>query len=72
MVWECDVCNEKQDEIAVCHHCGRLLCRRHQQVIIEFALSRVDGPIERKACHCKSCRKRYHFRPWMIRGENKE
>jgi len=70
--WECGECGlveghrmEGTDEVvqidAVCHHCGKPLCREDQHFITDDAFSRkspVDLP---QACHCSACRRRHGY-----------
>jgi hypothetical protein len=64
--WTCGVCNavegrriEATDEDvqvdAICHHCGKLLCRTHQYARIDEVFSQGGraGPAE--AVHCIDC-----------------
>ncbi|WP_290054904.1 hypothetical protein [Amycolatopsis solani] len=51
---------------AVCHHCGKRLCRQHQLAVVDdaFAATDSDGliPTDRIAIHCESCRRAHHAR----------
>ncbi len=68
MAWECAECSVREkddtDIDAVCHHCGKLLCRRDRVLINDDALSRHDGLIARAAFHCQDCKKKHH--PWAV------
>ncbi|WP_410674059.1 hypothetical protein [Amycolatopsis sp. cmx-4-68] len=76
MAWECSDCNAREEEDgkvvvdAVCHHCGKPLCRDHQQPLIDdaFATSESDGliPWDRIAIHCESCRRIHHLRATVM------
>lgn len=63
MAWECAECNSKETAKlkvdAVCHHCGKPLCRKDQVKIADYAFSR-GGEIATMAVHCKSCRRKHH------------
>lgn len=64
MAWECAECNEPEHGSfvvdAVCHHCGKPLCQKDQIIIYDDAFSAEDGPIDRKASHCRECQRHYH------------
>jgi hypothetical protein len=64
VAWECAECNVKEDLgtpiDAVCHHCGKLLCRKHRVEIADHAFSAAPGPMGRTAVHCRACKRRYH------------
>lgn len=78
MVWECSDCDAREDSEgkvvvdAVCHHCGKTLCRSHQQFVIDdaFAATGSGGliPLDRIAVHCESCRRALHPRATPIDG----
>jgi hypothetical protein len=60
MAWECDC---RQNEMfAVCHHCGKPLCRTHGAVITDDDFSPGDPPSVRSAVHCQGCWDKYHPR----------
>lgn len=65
MTWECDECHAAESGgtriNAVCHHCGKTLCREDQVVIMDhvFATGHGDGGTE--AVHCRDCKSRYHL-----------
>jgi hypothetical protein len=60
MAWECAECNSKESGgkkiDAVCHHCGKPLCREDQVEILDNAFSGAAPT----AIHCDSCRRKYH------------
>ncbi|ALG08421.1 hypothetical protein [Kibdelosporangium phytohabitans] len=71
MSWKCGECNarENKDEDvvvdAVCHHCGKPLCRKDQRTVAvdeAFADTEFDTGGSREAVHCDTCRKTYHPR----------
>ncbi len=76
MAWECSDCNAREDGDgkvvvdAVCHHCGKPLCRPHQLAVIDdaFATTDSDGliPEDRIAIHCDSCRRTHHLRATLL------
>jgi hypothetical protein len=64
--WTCGVCNavegwrmegtnEQARVDAVCHHCGKLLCRTHQQARIDEVFSQVGRAGQTEAMHCIDC-----------------
>jgi hypothetical protein len=64
MAWECSYCGEKEkgrNRMAACHHCGRLVCRRHRAAIPDGAFSDGSGSsAARIAVHCAECRSTFH------------
>ena len=67
MIWECaDDCTEKEQQgsqMSACHHCGKLVCRKHRQMIEDDGVRDVPGqPRSRKAVHCADCKKAFHPR----------
>jgi hypothetical protein len=61
--WECAECNVREDKnsrIALCHHCGKPLCRGDRVEIIDIAFAGAPGRIGQVAVHCKQCRRTYH------------
>lgn len=61
MSWECVECNAPDSKVdAVCHHCGKPLCRDDRVVIIDDAFASISGQRRQVAAHCRSCRRRYH------------
>lgn len=79
MGWECSDCNIREDEKegvfvdAVCHHCGKPLCRAHQVTVgtdEAFAPGGSDDPVpaDRSAVHCESCRRTQHARATLLEG----
>ena len=63
MGWECGECNAKETSAnridAVCHHCGKPLCREHRIDIADNAFSRTAMAVPR-AAHCYPCRRKWH------------
>lgn len=66
MAWECADCGEKEqpgNKIPVCHHCGKPVCKRHREVIVDDAFSDGSGPeTSRVAVHCLEHKKEFHPR----------
>jgi hypothetical protein len=64
MAWECGECNAREDRHtridAVCHHCGKPLCREDQVRIIDFVFADEPGLLGREAVHCRPCIRRHH------------
>jgi hypothetical protein len=61
MAWECAECNTPDRKIdAVCHHCGKPLCRADRIVIIDDAFASTRAQRGPAAVHCRACRRRYH------------
>jgi len=62
MAWECAECNAREDSQiridAVCHHCGKPLCRGDRVELADSAFSSSHG--DQVAVHCRPCRHRYH------------
>ncbi|MGW3996089.1 hypothetical protein [Amycolatopsis sp. NPDC004772] len=83
MAWKCSDCDAEEDSAgkvvvdAVCHHCGKPLCRLHQQAVLDDAFA-VDTsaamdsigliPVDRIAVHCESCRRDHHPRAALMNG----
>lgn len=68
MPWECGECGsqegKKDGEImidALCHHCGKPLCKKHRISIEDDAFSNTST-LSRQAFHCADCKKAYHPR----------
>ena len=67
MAWECAECGEieKPPKVlidAVCHHCGKPLCRKcrdRNNTITDPAFAQT-GNRSRTAYHCVACRRQYH------------
>lgn len=61
MAWSCGECGASEGRDgetvidAVCHHCGKLLCRQHQRWIEDLAFAAPRGGAAVQACHCSSC-----------------
>jgi len=69
MAWECSDCNAREDDEvavdAVCHHCGKPLCREHQVVVLlddAFAPVGLKDPVLQNLfpVHCDSCGRAHH------------
>ena len=64
MNWECAECHARetrQNRIdAVCHHCGRLLCRQDRKLIADVAFDPAGAEGNETAVHCRSCLRRHH------------
>lgn len=64
MGWRCAECGKAEEGKkfaidAVCHHCGKPLCRTHQNRIGDDAFHGHEGQSSR-AVHCPQCRRRHH------------
>jgi hypothetical protein len=59
MSWECAECNAREDRQtridAVCHHCGKPLCRWDRVLVADLAFA--GGQV---AVHCGPCKRRHH------------
>jgi hypothetical protein len=77
MTWKCVDCNtvENQDPAfgparaeehvvvdAVCHHCGRPICRKNRFLIADEAFAATPGTPPAMSFHCKECYRRHHDR----------
>lgn len=65
MQWRCNECGRAEYKRkvvvdAVCHHCGKTLCRSHQIEITDDAFDKDSGMGSYRAVHCHDCRRRYH------------
>ncbi len=64
MSWECAVCNTREDQHnridAVCHHCGKPLCRGDRMEIADYMFTNAPGRIGQAAWHCKQCKDEHH------------
>lgn len=65
MSWKCAVCGEldgRKNAVvnAVCHHCGKPLCAKHQVVLRDpaFGHDQENPPVW--AVHCKECGRKHH------------
>jgi hypothetical protein len=45
---------------AVCHHCGKPLCRDDRVLIPDLVFATHPGGAGAEAVHCRSCRRRHH------------
>jgi len=65
MTWECAECHATGDDRrlpnAVCHHCGKLLCRADQRVIADVAFDPAGGEADQTAIHCRACWRQHHL-----------
>lgn len=59
MAWECAECL-REAMAAVCHHCGKPLCKEHAVIVADDALSDHKGPLNDHAVHCEDCQKQHH------------
>lgn len=81
MTWKCVDCNvpENRDPQlgparseehvvvdAVCHHCGRPLCRKNRVLILDEVFSDGLGLPTATSFHCKECYRTYHDRVQAI------
>lgn len=76
MSWKCAVCGavdgrDKAVVNAVCHHCGKPLCDKHQIVVRDSAFGHEDDDPPVWAIHCKDCGHRYHKVAPRTRRERK-
>jgi hypothetical protein len=64
MTWECAECHAVEDRNtrvdAVCHHCGKALCRFDQRIFPDHAFAAGSGSIGAQAVHCRDCSREYH------------
>lgn len=65
MSWKCVVCGELDGRKgvvvnAVCHHCGKPLCIKHQVVLQDPAFGHDRENPRATAVHCKECWRKYH------------
>jgi hypothetical protein len=71
MSWECGYCGSVEgiDGVmieAVCHHCGKPLCRLHRLEFLDEVFGQEPGPLGSHAYHCSDCKKAYHARAAII------
>jgi hypothetical protein len=63
VAWECAECNVKESADwkidAICHHCGKPLCRDDRVEIADNAFSSA-GSAGPTAVHCRACKRRNH------------
>ena len=75
MPWECGECNAKENKKtrvdAVCHHCGKPLCRDDRVLIADFVFASESGAIGREAVHCRPCRRQHHPTDVSLRRERR-
>ena len=77
MTWMCVDCNtletrepstgpaRTEDEVvvdAVCHHCGRPVCRTNRFLITDDTFAAEPGTPPAASFHCKECYRRHHDR----------
>lgn len=64
MTWECAECHTPESKgkpiDAVCHHCGRPLCREDRVLIPDLVFAATPGEVSAQAVHCRSCRREHH------------
>jgi hypothetical protein len=65
MTWKCAVCGEVDGRKnivvnAVCHHCGKPLCEKHQVIVQDRDFGHDDDNPRVWAVHCKECRRKHH------------
>jgi thymidine kinase len=67
VTWECAECHvaevatDKRTRVdAVCHHCGKPLCRDDRLLVPDHAFDPGPGDIGADAVHCPSCKRRFH------------
>jgi hypothetical protein len=64
MAWECAECHARESRgnriDAVCHHCGKLLCRDDRVLIADLAFAGSRGGTDQVAVHCRPCKEQYH------------
>jgi hypothetical protein len=65
MAWECSDCGRKEQgesKITVCHHCGRPVCKLHQQKVVDDDAFSAwpDHTVTRVAVHCLDCWQAFH------------
>lgn len=74
MSWECAECNRREDRDtridAVCHHCGKPLCRGDRVEIADYAFSGVAGKLGQVAVHCRACKRKYHQADFVLSGDS--
>jgi hypothetical protein len=66
VTWECAECNASEGRgvriDAVCHHCGKPLCRDDRLVIADVAFAPTAGEMDQTAVHCRLCGRQHHSR----------
>jgi hypothetical protein len=67
MTWECAECQSAEGQRslidAVCHHCGKLLCRQDRVLIADAAFDPSGGEAaDQTAVHCRACSRQHHNR----------
>lgn len=69
MTWECAECHRPEEKgvriDAVCHHCGKPLCREDRVLVSDRAFTST-GEVGAEAAHCRSCKSEYHPRDISI------
>ncbi len=64
MSWECAECNAREGQQtridAVCHHCGKPLCRGDRVEIADLDFASTPGQTGQVAVHCRPCKRLYH------------
>lgn len=65
MSFRCEHCSKTEPTIkvvAVCHHCGKPLCKDDAIGLHDPAFATEVGEAAPIAVHCRPCRERYHSR----------
>lgn len=64
MTWECAECHAAEGREtridAVCHHCGKPLCRDDRILVPDLAFAASTGDLGAEAVHCRACKRQYH------------
>jgi hypothetical protein len=71
MAWECAECHRREGEEgiridAVCHHCGKPLCRDDRVVLADPAFAPGPRGAFPVAAHCQACKS---LHPMSLRRE---
>lgn len=74
MPWRCAECGRAEQGRkvvinAVCHHCGKALCREHQRHVLDEAFHGHSGSAPSSAIHCQECRSACH--PPLLGGRRR-
>lgn len=64
--WECGSCSMSESPTRrinrVCHHCGKLLCRKCSIEFLDGAFGGAVTAFSHRAYHCDECRDAHHGR----------
>jgi hypothetical protein len=78
MSWECAECNTREGRKdrntridAVCHHCGKPLCRGDRVEIADYAFAGAAGKLGQVAVHCWPCKRKYHQADLVLGGDSR-